>query len=63
MALLSIYIMVMVDIDSNGILVDPIKNRRDAELTRAYRAMMLWLKRAGIVPQKYILDKEMSTVI
>ena len=38
------YIMVMVEIDSNAILVEPIKNRTDAELTRAYRAMMLRLK-------------------
>ena len=29
------YIMVMVDIDSNTILVDPLKNRMDAELTKA----------------------------
>ena len=43
-------IMVMVYIDSNAILVDPLKNRTGTELTRAYRAMMLWLKRAGIVP-------------
>jgi hypothetical protein len=27
------YIMVMVDIDSSGILVEPIKNRKDAKLT------------------------------
>ena len=36
--------MVMVEIDRNAILVEPIKNRTDAELTRAYRAMMLRLK-------------------
>ena len=44
------YIMVMVEIDSNAILLDPIKNRTDAELTRSYRAMMLLLNHAGIVP-------------
>ena len=27
------YIMIMVEIDSNAILVDPINNRTDAELT------------------------------
>ena len=35
------YIMVMVEIDSNAILVDPTNNRTDVELTRAYHAMML----------------------
>ena len=50
--------MFMVEIYSNAILVDPIKNRTDAELTRAYRAMMLRLKQAGIIPQKQILDTE-----
>ena len=57
------YIMVTVEIDSNAILVNPIKNRTDAELTRAYCAMMLWLKRADIIPQKHILDNEVSTAM
>ena len=61
------YIMVMVEIDSNAILVEPIKNRTDAELTRAYCAMILRLKHAGIIPQKHILDNEvynaMKTII
>ena len=43
------YIMVMVEIDSNSILLEPIKNRTDAELTRAYCTMMLRLKQAGII--------------
>ena len=38
------YIMFMVEIYSNAILVEPIKNCTDAELTRAYHAMMLQLK-------------------
>ena len=37
------YIMVMVEIDSNAILVEPLKSRKDPELTRAYRTMMLRL--------------------
>ena len=55
--------MVMVEIDSNAILVDPIKNLTDTELTRAYRDMMLQLKQADIVPQKHILYNEVSTAI
>jgi hypothetical protein len=45
------YIMIMVDIDSSTILVEPIKTRTDAELTRAYKLLLLRLKRAGIVPK------------
>jgi hypothetical protein len=54
------YIMVMVEIDSNAILVEPLTSRKDVELTRAYRTLMLRLKRAGIVPKKHILDNEVS---
>jgi hypothetical protein len=42
------YIMVMVEIDSSAILVAPIKNRTDAELTRAYESLMQRLHQAGI---------------
>ena len=31
------YIMVMVNINSNGILVEPMKSRKDAEMIRAYK--------------------------
>ena len=55
--------MLMVEIDSNSILVDPIKNRTDAELTRPYRAMMLLLKHAGIISQEHILDNEVSNAM
>ena len=54
------YIMVMVEIDSNAILVELLSSRKDAELTRAYRALMLRLKCAGIVPKKHVLDDEVS---
>ena len=53
----------MVEIGSNAILVEPIKNRTDAEITRAYCAMMLRLKHAGIIPQKHILDNEVSNAM
>ena len=52
--------MFMVEIDSNAILVDPIKNRTDAEPTRAYHTMMLRLKQAGIIPKKHILENGVS---
>ena len=54
------YIMVMVDIDSNAILVEPMKSRKDAEMIRAYNTLMLRLTRAGIMPAKHVLDNEIS---
>jgi hypothetical protein len=52
--------MVMVEIDSNSILVKPMKSRKDAEMIRAYDALLLRLKRAGIKPKKHALDNEVS---
>ena len=52
--------MVMVKIDSNDILVEPLKSRKDPELTRAYKSMVLRLNQAGIVPKKHILDNEVT---
>jgi hypothetical protein len=54
------YIMVMVEIDSNAILVEPMKSRKDEEMIRAYNALLLRLKRAGIVPKKHVLNNEVS---
>jgi hypothetical protein len=54
------YIMVMVEIDSNAILVEPLKCRKDAELIRSYNALLLRLHRAGIVPRKHVMDNEIS---
>ncbi|KAL7478803.1 hypothetical protein ACHAW6_004556 [Cyclotella cf. meneghiniana] len=55
--------MVMVEIDSSAILVKPIKNCTDAELTRAYSALKLRLRWAGITPRKHVLDNEISTAM
>ena len=57
------YIMVMVEINSNAIVVEPIKSRKDAELTRAYQTMILRFWRAGIIPKKHILDNEVSEAL
>ena len=50
----------MVEIYSNDILLKPIKSCKDAELTKAYRKMMLQLRRAGILSKKHIMDNEVS---
>ena len=55
--------MFMVEIDSNVILVKPIKNRKDAELAKKCRDMMLRLKQAGIITQKHIIDNEVSNAM
>jgi hypothetical protein len=54
------YIMVMVEIDSNAILVEPMKSRKDEEMMRAYNTVLLRLKQAGIVPKKHVLENKVS---
>ena len=52
--------MVMVEIDSNAILVEPMKSCKDAEMIRATDVLLNRLKRADIVPKKHLLDNEVS---
>jgi hypothetical protein len=52
------YIMVLVEIDKNAILVKPMKNRKHAEMIRAYNALLLRLTIAGIFPKKHVLDNK-----
>jgi hypothetical protein len=54
------YIVVMVEINSNAILIEPMKSRKDEEMIRTYNALLLQLKRVGIVPKKHILDNKVS---
>ena len=46
--------------DSNAILVEPLKSRKDPELTRAHYSMVFRLWRAVIVPKKHVLNNEVS---
>ena len=50
----------MVEIDSNAILIEPMKSLKDEEMIRAYNTLLLQLQQADIVPKKHILDKEVS---
>ena len=52
--------MVMIEVDSNAILVKPMKSRHDAEIIRAYKAHLTRLQRAGCVPIKHVLDNKIS---
>jgi hypothetical protein len=54
------YIMVMVKIDRNAILAEPMKNCKDAKMIWAYNTLPLRLKRAGITPKKHVLDNKIS---
>lgn len=55
--------MVMVEIESSAILVEPIKNCCDSELTGAYSAPIKGLHCADNVPRKHILDNEVSNAM
>ena len=52
------YIMVMVEIDSNAILVEPMKSRKDEEMIRVYDALLARIRQAGSTPRKHVLDNE-----
>jgi hypothetical protein len=52
--------MVMLEINSNVILVEPMKSCKDEEMIPAYNALLLRLKHAGIVPKKHVLDNKVS---
>ncbi len=52
------YTMVLVKIDSNTILVEPMKSRKDTEMMQAYNSLLPQLKRAGIIPKKHVLDNK-----
>ena len=57
------YIMVMVEIDANYTLVQPMKNRTDDEMISAYQALLKRLKRAGVTIKKHVLDNECSKTL
>ena len=54
------YIMVMVEIDSNYILVEPTKNKTDDEMIATYQKLLKRIKRTGRKVEKHVLDNECS---
>ena len=54
------FIMVMVAIDSNAILVTPVKDHTDQQLRNAYLTLLKRVKNAGVQVKKHILDNERS---
>lgn len=55
------YIIVLAEVDSNAILVEPLHNQTAGELVRGFLAIVARLKRRKIRPKKLMLDNECST--
>ena len=54
------YIMVLYEISSNAILVEPLRNRTSGEMVAAYSNLVDRLEASGIKPTLHILDNEIS---
>jgi hypothetical protein len=54
------YIMVLIELDSNAILVEATKNRSLTEMIQAYQVLVDRLRGAGIQPKMHLLDNECS---
>ena len=52
--------MVMVQIDSNVIAVEAMKNKTDKEMQRAYLKLLKRIQRTGMEIKKHVLDNEVS---
>ena len=50
------YMMVLLESESNAILVEPMKNRTSGEMIREYQVLINRLQSAGIAPKQHILD-------
>jgi hypothetical protein len=55
------YVMVMVKIDGNAILVEPLKSQPDQELIHGYDSLIKWCQCDGITLMKHILNNKIST--
>jgi hypothetical protein len=55
--------LILYNYDSNAILVEPMKNRGDAEVLRAYKQLYNILTDHGLQPKLNILDNEASKAI
>ena len=54
------YIMVLVEIDSNAILMEPMKSHKDAEMVQAYDVLVKQLRNTNIHPRIHVLDNKIS---
>ena len=54
------YMMVLTEIDSNSIWVEPMKNKTEGEMILARRRALTRMKACGIAPKKQVLNNEAS---
>ena len=54
------YIMLLIEMDSDVILVEAMKNRKSGETVQAYQKLGGRLKVYGVVPKHHVLDNECS---
>ena len=57
------YIMVVLHEDSNYAFEEPMKNKSDEEMQRAYSAIITRIKNANLTVKKHILDNECSAAM
>jgi hypothetical protein len=55
--------MIVYDYDSTAILAEPIKNRSEQEILRAYSKLHQYLTDRGLKPQLQKLDNECSAAL
>ena len=54
------YVVVLIEMESNSILVAGMRNRTSGEMVKAYQIMIDRLKASGISPKLNMLDNECS---
>jgi hypothetical protein len=54
------YMMVLMESESNAILVEAMKNRTSGEMIRTYQVLVNQLHSVRIAPKQHILDNECS---
>jgi hypothetical protein len=52
--------MVLIDVNSDAILVEPMKNRTSGKMIRAYQTLINCLRTAGSILKLHVLDNECS---
>ena len=52
--------MVLIEMDSDAILVETMKNRKSGEMVRAYQKLVDRLRAYRVVPKYHVLDNECS---
>ena len=57
------YIMMLCDVDSNAMLMEPLRNRKGPTLVEAHKKLHARLTKAGLRPRHIMLDNECSNAL